>query len=164
MSQQTSTSKVNDISLKNESGISLERSERGVRIKALRTFQGLSQSDFAQQLGVTKQTQIAYESGARVPDADYLTELFFRFAVDLGPLITGAPRAQAGKTAKGGVRDADSGSAEMLFKYEALPPKLRKTVHDVLLLAWLAYQDRRAVHEEVDVPAAPAKRAAKKKL
>ena len=156
MSQQTSTSKVNKNDHSIESEISIERVERGARIKALRAERDLSQSDFAGMLGVTKQTQIAYESGARVPDADYLAALYFEFAVDLGPLVTGAPRPKAVKV----TADVE----EMLGRYAALPPKLRKTVDDVLLLAWLSYQDRRAVHDEVDSPAAPAKRAAKKKV
>ena len=154
MSQQTHTSKVNNKDLLNKSEISIERAERGGRIKALRTERDLSQSDFAGMLGVTKQTQIAYESGARVPDADYLAELFFQFAIDLGPLVTGAPRPKSVKVT--------AEVEEMLGRYAALPPKLRKTVDDVLLLAWLAYQDRRAVHDEVDGPA-PAKPTAGKK-
>lgn len=132
------------------------RVERGQRIKALRESSGLTTADFAEKCGVTEVTQYNYERATRVPDADYLSALYFEFAVDLGPLVTGAPRPKSVKV----TADVE----EMMGRYAALPPKLRKTVDDVLLLAWLTYQDRRAVHDEVDSPAAPAKRAAKKKV
>lgn len=134
MGKQTQTNKENNKDPSKESGITVERAERGARIKEARQRTGLSQPDFANQLGMTKQTQIAYENGSRIPDADYLAELYYRFAVDLGPLITGAPRA---KTAK-----LSAAAEEMLTKYETLPAKLRKIVDDVLLLSWLAHQQR----------------------
>ena len=110
------------------------RTQRGQRIKALREASGLTTAEFAQKCGVTEVTQYNYERGTRVPDADYLNEIFFEFAVDLGPLVTGAPRPKSVKV----TADVE----EMLGRYAALPPKLRKTVDDVLLLAWLAYQAR----------------------
>lgn len=139
----------------NEGSLVCERTERGQRIKGLRESSGLTTAEFAQKCGVTEVTQYNYERGTRVPDADYLAALYFEFAVDLGPLVTGAPRPKSVKV----TADVE----EMLGRYAALPPKLRKTVDDVLLLAWLAYQNRRAVHDEVDGPAAPAKRVATKK-
>ena len=143
MSQQTHTSKVNIASPSKQSGIGPDRVERGERIKALRVKREMSQSDFAKKLGVTKQTQIAYESGARVPDAEYLAALYYEYAVDLGPLITGAPRARIGASTTGGVRSVSDTVSEMLYRYESLTAPLRKTVDDVLLLAHLANQSRR---------------------
>ncbi|MDD2711385.1 MAG: helix-turn-helix transcriptional regulator [Simplicispira sp.] len=132
------------------------KEERAGRIKLIREASGLSLVEFAQMAGVTKQTQLQYERGNTSPDAEYLDRLFFELRVDPTELVTGVPKEL--------LKGYDAQTRSLAARFQELPPKLRKTVDDVLLLAWLAYQDRRAVHEEVDVPAAPAKRAAKKKL
>lgn len=120
------------------------RMERALRVKAVRDSSGLSLVDFAAEMGVSKQTQLQYERGNTSPDCEYLDNLYFKFAVDLGPLITGAPRAKAIKVTEDVQRFLD--------RYAALPPKVRKTVDDVLLLAWLAYQDRAAYHAQEAAP------------
>ncbi|OJX21915.1 MAG: hypothetical protein BGO79_27390 [Delftia sp. 67-8] len=91
--------------------------------------------DFAALMHVTKQTQLKYEKGATAPDADYLAELYFQFAIDLGPLITGAPRSKPMKV----TADVE----EMLRRYEALPANARRTVDEVLSFAWQAQQNKR---------------------
>ena len=144
---------VNNAALKNEV-IAQAREERALRIKALRESSGLSLEEFAVMAGVTRKTQFQYEKGNTSPDADYLDRLFFERAVDVGELVTGVPRALR--------TGYDAQTRSVADRFQTLPPKLRKTVDDVLLLVWLAYQDRRAVHDEVDGPA-PAKPTAGKK-
>lgn len=135
MSNEKHTSKVNENDLSGVSGIARARSERGARIKSLRESLQLTVVDFAALMHVTKQTQLKYEKGATAPDADYLAELYFQFAVDLGPLITGAPRSKPMKV----TADVE----EMLRRYEALPAAARRTVDEVLSFAWQAQQNKR---------------------
>lgn len=135
MSNEKHTSKVNENDLLGVSEIARARSERGSRIKSLRESLQLTVVDFAALMHVTKQTQLKYEKGATAPDADYLAELYFQFAVDLGPLITGAPRSKPMKV----TADVE----EMLRRYEALPATARRTVDDVLSFAWQAQQNKR---------------------
>lgn len=45
------------------------------RLRAERTRLGLNQTDFAALAGVTKKTQMLYEAGERVPDANYLAAI-----------------------------------------------------------------------------------------
>lgn len=135
MSNEKHTSKVNENDLLGVSEITRARSERGARIKSLRESLQLTVVDFAALMHVTKQTQLKYEKGATAPDADYLAELYFQFAVDLGPLITGAPRSKPMKV----TADVE----EMLRRYEALPTTARRTVDEVLSFAWQAQQNKR---------------------
>lgn len=137
MGKQMNSSKVNDREVESAVGdLSAARAERGARIKAIREASGMTAADFAKACGVTEVTQYNYEKGSRVPGADYLSELYFHFAVDLGPLVTGAPRAKGIKV---------SGEVEeMLHRYEVLPTALRKTVDDVLFLAWRMHQSSRS--------------------
>lgn len=138
-----------------ESDISRAKLERGRRIKAEREATGMSLIEFAQMAGVTKQTQLQYERGNTSPDADYLDRLFFERRIDPTELVTGVPKEL--------LKGYDAQTRSIADRFQALPPKLRKTVDDVLLLAYLAYQDRRAVHEEVDAPAKPSKPGRKSK-
>ncbi|MFG0603464.1 helix-turn-helix domain-containing protein [Delftia sp. WSY_4] len=135
MSNEKHTSKVNENDLLGVSDITRARSERGARIKSLRESLQLTVVDFAALMHVTKQTQLKYEKGATAPDADYLAELYFQFAVDLGPLITGAPRSKPMKV----TADVE----EMLRRYEALPATARRTVDEVVSFAWQAQQNKR---------------------
>lgn len=47
----------------------------GERLRELRAHAGLSQSEFAKIGGVTKKSQMLYESGERVPNALYLAAI-----------------------------------------------------------------------------------------
>lgn len=136
MGKQMNSLKLNNREVESSVGdLSAARVERGARIKAVREASGLTAAEFAKTCGVTEVTQYNYEKGSRVPGADYLAELYFHFAVDLGPLVTGAPRAKAIKV----TGDVE----EMLHRYEVLPTALRKTVDDVLFLAWRMHQSSR---------------------
>jgi transcriptional regulator with XRE-family HTH domain len=133
--------------------ITRAKEERAQRIKAVREASGLSLIDFAQMAGVTKQTQLQYERGNTSPDADYLDRLFFELRIDPTELVTGVPKEL--------LKGYDVQTRSLADRFQGLPPKLRKTVDDVLYMAWRMYQDRKEIHEEVDGPL-PAKRGGKK--
>jgi len=58
------------------------------RLRAERTRLGLNQTDFAALAGVTKKTQMLYEAGERVPDANYMAAIG-QAGADLYFIITG---------------------------------------------------------------------------
>ena len=49
----------------------------------------MRQEDFAARLGIGRTTLIRYESGERVPDADFLSALVKEFRVDAGWILLG---------------------------------------------------------------------------
>lgn len=63
------------------------------RLRAERKRMGLSQEKFAALAGVTKDTQLNYESGARKPDSDYLIAICGA-GVDSHFLLHGTPSAE----------------------------------------------------------------------
>lgn len=109
------------------------------RIKSAREERFLTVIAFGGLGGVTKQTQLAYERGARAPDADYLRRLYDALGIDIAHLVTGRTLDGMGQLTQTEI--------ESIGRYRALPPLIQKTVDDVLLLAWLAYQDRKRYHE-----------------
>lgn len=58
------------------------------RLRQERERLGYSQADFSELGGVSKRSQINYESGARQPDASYLAEIA-RHGVDISYVLTG---------------------------------------------------------------------------
>lgn len=66
----------------------------GERIRAERLRLKLTQTEFAKAVGISQGTQVGYESGARLPNIQYLT-LAAGLGVDVMYLIFGKP----GKTA-----------------------------------------------------------------
>lgn len=122
-----------------QSGIDPARAAMASRLKAARTAGNYTVVAFGQLGGITKQTQLAYERGASAPDADYLRALHDVLGLDISYLVTGR------------TMDAMQGlsqqEVETIARYRALPTKIRGTVDDVLLLAWLAYKDRMPYHE-----------------
>ncbi|QWP76072.1 helix-turn-helix transcriptional regulator [Lysobacter sp. K5869] len=62
------------------------------RLKEERERLGLKQAPMADACGVSRPTQVAYESGNRVPDAAYLA-LAASLGVDVGYIITGMATA-----------------------------------------------------------------------
>jgi transcriptional regulator with XRE-family HTH domain len=61
----------------------------GKRIKAERQRLSLSQTEFAELGGLTKQAQVNYESGRRVPDILYLLRVKEKTKIDLNFILTG---------------------------------------------------------------------------
>lgn len=67
----------------------------GARITALRTARGLSQSDLAEKLEVSRQSVSKWETDASVPELDKLVKMAALFAVTLDELVTGAAPSAA---------------------------------------------------------------------
>ena len=63
----------------------------GETIYRLRTEAGLSQSDLAEALGVSRQSVSKWETNASVPDLDKLVKLAALFQVSLDALVQGEP-------------------------------------------------------------------------
>lgn len=61
--------------------------DTGALIKKLRG--GLTQEQFAEEMGVGRTTVLRYESNERVPDADFLLRLNVRYGVDPLHVLTG---------------------------------------------------------------------------
>lgn len=61
----------------------------GERLKSERAKAGLNQADFGAAGGVSKATQVAYESATTAPDAVYLTRLATQ--IDVPYVLTGVP-------------------------------------------------------------------------
>lgn len=57
------------------------------RIKALREQKGLTQSDLARQLGITRSSVNAWEMGISVPSTQYIVELAHIFKVSTDYLL-----------------------------------------------------------------------------
>ena len=57
------------------------------RVKWLREQHGLSQSDLAKQLGITRSSVNAWEMGISVPSTQYIVELANRFKVSCDFLL-----------------------------------------------------------------------------
>lgn len=57
------------------------------RIKWLREQQGLTQSELAKQLGITRASVNAWEMGISVPSTQYIVELASRFRVSTDYLL-----------------------------------------------------------------------------
>lgn len=85
------------------------------RLRAARAATGLTQEQFAEFGGVKKQAQSMYESGKRVPDADYLVSIAATGA-DLLYILTGER----------------IGSPMPLPAAGELPPHLRKRLKDAI--------------------------------
>ena len=64
------------------------------KIKHLREQLGLTQSDLAKKLGITRSSVNAWELGISVPSTQYVVELAAIFKVSTDYLITGAPRPE----------------------------------------------------------------------
>lgn len=110
------------------------RSAMGERIRAERTRLGLTPEDFAARAGLHRSTLHNYESGARSPDALTVRRMHTDLGVDPFFVLIGerAPTERLKPE-----------QADLLHRVEALPPKLREVVENVVLLATLAYDTRR---------------------
>lgn len=65
----------------------MSKSQMGKRIVILRGE--LSQADFAEKLGVSRNTLSRYENGTNIPGADFLQMLVTTFGVDANWLLLG---------------------------------------------------------------------------
>lgn len=98
-------------------------STTGGRLAGERMRVGFTVLDFALLCGVTKQTQIKYESNANAPDTRYLERCLER-GVDVMYVITGERSASA---------PLNPEYQNLIAAYEAAPEPLRRAVFGVLL-------------------------------
>ena len=81
----------------------------GERISALRTARGLSQSELAEALEVSRQSVSKWETDASVPDLDRLVKLAELFGVSLDQLVRGeAPPSGEGGSPEPGAEPASA--------------------------------------------------------
>lgn len=66
-----------------------EPMEFGEKVKAVRTMAGLTQEQFAQRLGVTRQAVSNWENGRNLPDIEVVIAMSQTFGVSLDELILG---------------------------------------------------------------------------
>ena len=102
----------------------------GERLREERERMGLTQTDFGDLAGVTKKTQMLYESGDRSPKADYLSAIG-TVGVDVEYLLTGnrsvrgaigspgASRIEDGATLGHDVNGSDQLAAVKMYDIEA---------------------------------------------
>lgn len=93
----------------------------GDRLKSLRNNRGLSQMDFAKQIGISKSAVNMYERGEREPSFEILETIADYFNVDLDYLIGKSEipnRSQLPVPTQSPTLDPDE--EELLRKYRAL--------------------------------------------
>lgn len=125
----------------------------GRRLTELREKSGLSAEAFGKTGGVSRTAQFAYERGERLPDALYLAQVATACEVTLHWMLTGRHTDEAP-----GLSD---GERTLIDRLRDMPDRVRRTVEEVALLAWLAADSRRQYHvDEVPVSYTPAEPAA----
>jgi transcriptional regulator with XRE-family HTH domain len=64
------------------------------RVRQVRESTGLGQKEFAERVGVSKNTQLRYEKGQSYPAVDYLERVASEYGVDNNWLMTGYQASQ----------------------------------------------------------------------
>lgn len=117
------------------------------RIAELQKASGMSVDAFAQLHGAKRSAQFQYQGGQSVPDLHYLLRLAKTQGVTLHWLVFGDAVTDGGLT---------TDERSVVERWRGLPSKVRQTVDDVLLLAWLAADSRRQ-YEPAPAPADAAR-------
>lgn len=107
----------------------------GDRLKLLRNRKGLSQSEFAKQIGVSKSSVNMYERGDREPNFETLEAIADYFNVDLDYLMGKSEienRARFVPGVTNAVSTLTPDEADLLCKYRALDESGRGRVRNVL--------------------------------
>lgn len=113
--------------------------EVGLRLKRERERLHWTADKAAEVGGVSRTAQYNYEAAVSAPDTSYLLRVRSE-GLDALYVVTGARERQTP-----GITDTER---ELLDRYNALPPKLRRFVEDAALLSFVAYSDRRTYHED----------------
>ncbi|WGW43511.1 helix-turn-helix transcriptional regulator [Pseudomonas aeruginosa] len=96
----------------------------GERLKEERNRVGANQTVFAEQCGVTKNTQLAYEKGERSPDANYLAAAAAA-GVDVQYVVTGERRPQPAGS-------ISAEEADLLDRFRQLPAEDRAGLDKII--------------------------------
>ncbi len=101
----------------------------GKRIKLVRQFHKITQSDMAARLSITKQTLSRYETGERIPDALWIQQFLQIYNVDANWLMTGAGEmnriAEVNKICQHVYKDQE---IFQLIEYTSRIPKIRRSI------------------------------------
>jgi transcriptional regulator with XRE-family HTH domain len=93
----------------------------GARLRTERERLGLSQSDFAAQTGVTRNTQANYEAEERSPDANYLAAA--------GSLGVNVPFVLVGKTLSA---EVSAREIDFLDKFRQCTPAVQSGIYALM--------------------------------
>ncbi|WP_454563038.1 helix-turn-helix domain-containing protein [Pseudomonas sp. AIG] len=96
----------------------------GERLREERTRLGLNQDAFAQQGGITRNTQGSYEKGERNPDSAYLTAVA-RAGVDVLYVLTGVRLSPA-------ANELDAAENQLIQQLRTLSEHDQKAVHRIV--------------------------------
>lgn len=121
------------------------------RLKESRKRTGLSAEAAAELGGISRATQFTYENGTNLPDAMYLARLHVA-GLDVQYVLTGQAERKT--------PDLTEQERTLLDRFTQMPPQMQRTVEDVVLLAWLAFDARRAETAEPSPPPKPPKKRA----
>ena len=107
----------------------------GDRLKSLRNRKGLSQSEFAKQIGVSKSSVNMYERGDREPNFETLEAIADYFNVDLDYLMGKSEIENRARFVLGGskaVPDLTPDESDLLHKYRRLDDAAKGRIRNML--------------------------------
>lgn len=101
----------------------------GKRIKQVRQFHKITQTDMAAHLSITKQTLSRYETGERLPDAMWIQQFLQIYNVDANWLLTGTGEmnriAETNRICQHVYKDPE---IFQLIEYTSRIPKIRRSI------------------------------------
>ncbi len=119
--------------------------EVGARIAALRGL--MKQSEFAESLGVHRNSVVGWESGKRLPDGESLVRMAEKFNADIQALLLGKPG--------GAAPDLRPDEEKLLADYRAAHSDARERIRQIAATA--ASSPKRGAKADAPVPTQHAK-------
>lgn len=89
-------------------------------LQQIRTKNGLTQEQFAEEMGVTRQSVSKWESGASFPEMETILKICERYQVGLDELMRGSVEARDEEAAEGFIRHVKTFSIQMAFSISAI--------------------------------------------
>jgi transcriptional regulator with XRE-family HTH domain len=110
--------------------------EIGIRLRSERKRLGLGQEQFIDAVGISRQTQAAYEAGITAPTAVYLSTVAAKLEVDVLFVVTGivAPRPVEGLSVK---------EDRVVNLYRSLRERDRQAVDRIVGVMWESSAEKR---------------------
>ncbi|WP_285908105.1 helix-turn-helix domain-containing protein, partial [Pseudodesulfovibrio pelocollis] len=96
----------------------------GARIASIRGE--TTQQEFAEALGVSRNTLVRYENNKRIPDAGFLQELIRRYGVDANWLLLGVEEPPK--------PELNSRESALIANYRASPEEARRSAETMVAL------------------------------